>query len=139
MGDGIYFFFSNRCFFCADRPLETLFADLRGGEYNCRCSIGTISTQQELWHHDREALLDAGYRLQEFVATELKLLLKPFCLNSPKTGLPFLGYLLEVLEDIAAGRFTEIKDPKNIWASKNISIFLPRSNLRINVKNTVEK
>jgi len=33
--------------------------------------------------------------------------------------------LLEVLEDIAAGRFTEIKDPKNIWASKNISIFLP--------------
>ena len=47
-----------------------------------------------LWHHDREALLDAGYRLQEFVATELKLLLKPFCLNSPKTGLPFLGYLL---------------------------------------------
>jgi hypothetical protein len=34
-----------------------------------------------LWHNDREILLDAGYRLQEFVATELKLLLKPFCLT----------------------------------------------------------
>ena len=47
-----------------------------------------------LWHNDREFLLDAGYRLQEFAATELKLVFKPFCLNSPETGLPFLGYLL---------------------------------------------
>lgn len=47
-----------------------------------------------LWHNDREFLLDAGHRLEVFVATELKLLFKPFCLNSPETGLPFLGYLL---------------------------------------------
>jgi len=47
-----------------------------------------------LWHNDREFLLDVGYRLQEFAATELKLWFKPFCLNSPETGLPFLGYLL---------------------------------------------
>ncbi len=47
-----------------------------------------------LWHNDRDILLEAGGRLQEFAATELKLLFKPFCLNSPDKGLPFLGYLL---------------------------------------------
>lgn len=47
-----------------------------------------------LWHNDRGSLLEAGCRLQEFVATELKLVFKPFCLNSHEKGLSFLGYLL---------------------------------------------
>jgi len=47
-----------------------------------------------LWHHDKEELLAIGYRFQEFIARELLLELKPFCLNEPRKGLPFLGYLL---------------------------------------------
>jgi len=47
-----------------------------------------------LWHHDKEALLAIGYRFQECIAKELLLELKPFCLNEPIKGLPFLGYLL---------------------------------------------
>ena len=47
-----------------------------------------------LWHHDKKALLAMGYRFQEFIARELLLLLKPFCLNENRKGLPFLGYLL---------------------------------------------
>jgi RNA-directed DNA polymerase len=47
-----------------------------------------------LWHHDKEELLAIGYRFQEFIARELLLELKPFCLNETRKGLPFLGYLL---------------------------------------------
>ncbi len=47
-----------------------------------------------LWHHDKEELLAIGYKFQEFIAKELLLELKPFCLNVNRTGLPFLGYLL---------------------------------------------
>ena len=47
-----------------------------------------------LWHHDKEALLQIGYRFQEYLAKELQLALKPFCLNESRKGLPFLGYLL---------------------------------------------
>ena len=47
-----------------------------------------------LWHHDKEALLEIGYRFQEYLARELQLQLKPFCLNESSKGLPFLGYLL---------------------------------------------
>ena len=47
-----------------------------------------------LWHHDKEELLATGYRFQEFIAKELLLELKPFCLNEPIKGLSFLGYLL---------------------------------------------
>ena len=47
-----------------------------------------------LWHDDKAALLAIGYRFQEFIARELLLELKPFCLNEPRKGLPFLGYLL---------------------------------------------
>ncbi|MBV5304279.1 MAG: reverse transcriptase [Chlorobium sp.] len=47
-----------------------------------------------LWHHDKEELLAIGYRFQEFIARELRLELKPFCLNENRKGLPFLGYLL---------------------------------------------
>ena len=47
-----------------------------------------------LWHHDKEELLAIGYRFQEFITRELQLVLKPFCLNEARKGLPFLGYLL---------------------------------------------
>ena len=47
-----------------------------------------------LWHHKKEDLLEIGYRFQEFIAKELQLVLKPFCLNEASKGLPFLGYLL---------------------------------------------
>jgi RNA-directed DNA polymerase len=47
-----------------------------------------------LWHNDKERLLETGCRFQEFVARELDLLLKPFCLNATTKGLPFLGYRL---------------------------------------------
>ena len=47
-----------------------------------------------LWHHDKEALLEIGYRFQDYLAGELRLQLKPFCLNESAKGLPFLGYLL---------------------------------------------
>ncbi len=47
-----------------------------------------------LWHNDKERLLETGYRFQEFVARELDLELKPFCLNATTKGLPFLGYRL---------------------------------------------
>jgi RNA-directed DNA polymerase len=47
-----------------------------------------------LWHHDRAALLEAGYRFEEFIRERLQQELKPFCLNKNTSGLPFLGYLL---------------------------------------------
>ena len=47
-----------------------------------------------LWHHDKEALLEIGYRFQDYLASDLLLQLKPFCLNESTKGLPFLGYLL---------------------------------------------
>ncbi|MDW8230201.1 MAG: RNA-directed DNA polymerase [Saprospiraceae bacterium] len=47
-----------------------------------------------LWHTDKTALLEAGYRYRDFVEHRLHLTLKPFCLNEHTRGLPFLGYLL---------------------------------------------
>ena len=47
-----------------------------------------------LWHDDKEALLKVGLQFQEYVQENLKLQLKPFCLNKNTAGLPFLGYLL---------------------------------------------
>ena len=47
-----------------------------------------------LWHDDKEALLEAGRRFQEYIETCLQLVLKPICLNKNTAGLPFLGYLL---------------------------------------------
>lgn len=46
------------------------------------------------WHHDKDALREMGNRIQNYIATDLLLLLKPFCLNESTKGLPFLGYLL---------------------------------------------
>ncbi len=47
-----------------------------------------------LWHNDKKILLEAGHVFRQFMITELKLFLKPFCLNKREKGLPFLGYLL---------------------------------------------
>jgi retron-type reverse transcriptase len=47
-----------------------------------------------LWHHDKDRLLQAGLRLQQYAADELFLSLKPFCLNQNSHGLPFLSYLV---------------------------------------------
>jgi RNA-directed DNA polymerase len=47
-----------------------------------------------LWHDDKEALLEAGSRFQQYIETRLQLQLKPICLNKNTAGLPFLGYLL---------------------------------------------
>ncbi|NUQ24870.1 MAG: RNA-directed DNA polymerase [Saprospiraceae bacterium] len=47
-----------------------------------------------LWHDDKETLLKAGYVFKAFVEDDLKVELKPFCLNKREEGLPFLGYRL---------------------------------------------
>lgn len=47
-----------------------------------------------LWHNNKKFLLDAGLRLKRYSQLELKLELKPFCLNRNSHGLPFLGYLV---------------------------------------------
>jgi len=47
-----------------------------------------------LWHDNKEVLINAGLSLKQYSADELKLTLKPFCLNQNSRGLPFLGYLL---------------------------------------------
>lgn len=47
-----------------------------------------------IWDNDKNKLLQTGIAFQKFIADELKLELKPFCLNSGEKGLPFCGYLL---------------------------------------------
>lgn len=47
-----------------------------------------------LWHNDKDKLLEAGYMFQQFAKGELKISLKPFCLNERTKGLPFLGFIL---------------------------------------------
>jgi retron-type reverse transcriptase len=47
-----------------------------------------------LWANNKEQLLATGKNLENFIANQLKLELKPFCLNATAKGMPFLGYLL---------------------------------------------
>ena len=47
-----------------------------------------------LWHDNKQTLLEVGHQFEQYIQTELKLTLKPFCLNRNVKGLPFLGYLL---------------------------------------------
>jgi RNA-directed DNA polymerase len=47
-----------------------------------------------LWSDDKTRLLETGRRFQHEAAANLRLALKPFCLNMSSKGLPFLGYLL---------------------------------------------
>ncbi|MBN2001136.1 RNA-directed DNA polymerase [candidate division KSB1 bacterium] len=47
-----------------------------------------------LWDSDKKILKKSGQMIQQYSQEELKLTLKPFCLNQNTFGLPFLGYLL---------------------------------------------
>jgi len=47
-----------------------------------------------LWANTKEELVEKGEQFKECVEQELKLTLKPFCLNKTEKGLPFCGYLL---------------------------------------------
>lgn len=47
-----------------------------------------------LWHQNKEQLLEIGNLYQDYIQNELRLSLKPFCLNQSIKGLPFLGYLV---------------------------------------------
>ncbi|MBC7507730.1 MAG: RNA-directed DNA polymerase [Ferruginibacter sp.] len=47
-----------------------------------------------LWDNCKEALMEKGRQLNNFIQQKLLLQLKLFCLNSTKKGLPFLGYLV---------------------------------------------
>lgn len=45
-----------------------------------------------LWHNDKKVLITAGKKLSEFLDKELKLELKPWCLNKTHHGLNIVGY-----------------------------------------------
>ncbi|MDD3858960.1 MAG: reverse transcriptase domain-containing protein [Bacteroidales bacterium] len=47
-----------------------------------------------IWSDDKTKLLNIGKDFQAFIESELRLTLKPFCLNSSEKGLPFLGYTI---------------------------------------------
>ncbi|GHT15138.1 hypothetical protein AGMMS4956_14450 [Bacteroidia bacterium] len=47
-----------------------------------------------VWTNDKAQLLAIGKQLENYIAQNLHLMLKPFCLNTTDKGLPFLGYLL---------------------------------------------
>ena len=47
-----------------------------------------------MWSNCKIELIKIGREFESFILTELKLDLKPFCLNNSKKGLPFLGYTL---------------------------------------------
>jgi len=47
-----------------------------------------------LFDNDKERLLETVKQFEQFIQKELKLELKPVCLNSNTNGLPFLGYLV---------------------------------------------
>lgn len=47
-----------------------------------------------LWHKDKKQLLEIGQAFRQFISATLDLQLKPFCLNKPSAGLPFLGYVV---------------------------------------------
>ena len=57
-----------------------------------------------LWHSDKSKLLEAGRIFETFIKEELKLVLKPFCLNRVDKGLPFLGYLVFPSKTLLAKR-----------------------------------
>lgn len=47
-----------------------------------------------LWDNNKIQLLNIANAFKNFIANELKLELKPFCLNTTEKGLPFCGYLV---------------------------------------------
>lgn len=46
------------------------------------------------WSNDKEFLLNSVKQINDFITTQLKMNLKPYCINSIEKGLPFLGYVL---------------------------------------------
>jgi RNA-directed DNA polymerase len=48
-----------------------------------------------LWSDDKHELLRTGKLFESFMTAELKMKLKPFCLNERERGLPFLGYVMK--------------------------------------------
>jgi RNA-directed DNA polymerase len=46
------------------------------------------------WSNDKVALLSLANQFTAFVNTNLKLTLKPYCINNMEKGLPFLGYVV---------------------------------------------
>ena len=47
-----------------------------------------------LWHDDKAELIRIAARLSDYIGNELRLTLKPACLNRAASGVPFLGYVL---------------------------------------------
>lgn len=47
-----------------------------------------------IWDNDKVRLLQTGLAFQQFIAEELRLVIKPFCLNTVEKGLLFCGYIL---------------------------------------------
>ncbi len=47
-----------------------------------------------LWHHNKQALIEAQSQLVAFLKSSLELDCKPSCINSRDKGLPFLGYVV---------------------------------------------
>lgn len=47
-----------------------------------------------LWHHDKQALLEAQPQFMAFLKNRLELDCKPPCINRHDKGLPFLGYVV---------------------------------------------
>jgi len=76
------------------------------------------------WSNDKEFLLNSVKQINDFIVTQLKMNLKPYCINSVEKGLPFLGYVL-------------FKD--NIRLNKNSKKrFLNKMNLyQLNLENLV--
>ena len=64
-----------------------------------------------IWSDDKNDLLLLGKEFQQYVSDYLKLELKPFCLNSCRKGLSFLGYRLYLdrvkLSNRSKKRFTD--------------------------------
>ncbi|WP_291529434.1 RNA-directed DNA polymerase [Bacteroides sp. UBA939] len=47
-----------------------------------------------LWHNDKSELLRISRELECYIASQLKMRLKPACVNTTEKGIPFLGYVL---------------------------------------------
>jgi len=81
-----------------------------------------------LWHNKKEILKNAGKSLNRYSLNELKLTLKPFCLNRNAHGLSFLGYLIYPCKTRLAHRsrirfIKKLKDYENkltsgLWTQK---------------------
>lgn len=46
------------------------------------------------WSNDKDTLLANVKQFNEFISSTLKMILKPYCINSLDKGLPFLGYVI---------------------------------------------